>query len=91
MARMADASGERSIYEAALDRPIEIYDNTGSRIRAVRVFVVEISRTTSPSYALAFHDADGETLEWLQYDTLEIALDQAAELGIGRTEWSEIA
>lgn len=41
-------------------------------------------------YELAFYRDDGEWLEGLQYDTLEIALDQASDLiRVEREDWEE--
>ena len=44
----------------------------------------------SEAYNLAFYRDDGELLEYLQFDTLEIALDQAKAIaGIQPSEWRE--
>ena len=41
-------------------------------------------------YNLAFYRDDGELLEYLQFDSLEIALDQAkAIVGVQPSEWRE--
>jgi len=40
------------------------------------------------SFALELYDAAGALLESLQFETLEIALDQAAEIiGVQRADW----
>ena len=39
-------------------------------------------------FALALYGTEGETMEWLQFETLDIALDQATDiLGIPRDGW----
>ncbi|HVG36035.1 MAG TPA: hypothetical protein VM911_23490 [Pyrinomonadaceae bacterium] len=41
-------------------------------------------------YSLAFYSDKGEALEYLQFDTLDIAIDQARDIaGIQPSEWRE--
>lgn len=74
-------------------KPICIYgDDPPEPLDPEWVGVIEISDMNEgrgpDEYAVALYGSDGRCLEWLQFETLQIALDQArAILGIEQDEW----
>lgn len=53
------------------------------------VFAPSTPKSVNESYVLYFLDADGNELEFLQFDTLEIALDQARAIGgVANEDWT---
>ena len=59
-------------------------------IPVVSVAIVRHKGGRRESFTLEFYDCTGTRLECLQFETLEIALDQAAALvGLGPQSWSE--
>ena len=54
------------------------------------VFVPSSPNFVVESYVLYFLDADGNDLEFLPFDTLEIALDQARAIaGVADSDWTQ--
>ena len=71
-----------------------IYDSDGRPMTPHWAFVVDSSvqwhgrSNRLEGFDVALYSDDGVMLEWLQYETLEIALDQACELlGIKQYAW----
>jgi hypothetical protein len=74
---------------------VPIFDNlAGEAIRAEWAAIVQ-SAVNHPGrldqlegFAVALYSEDGVELEWIQFDTLEIALDQGSSiLGVSRGAW----
>ncbi len=85
-ARLRDELKPLPIWSAESHEPINP-DWVGIN-RAVRR--ADQSSSVAEGYNLAFYRDSGELLEYLQFDTLEIALDQAEAIaGVQPSEWRE--
>ncbi len=70
--------------------PLSIFDSDGQPLRATRLIIdlVPVDDARREQYLLRFVGSDGEDLEVMQFDTLPIALDQAAAVvGVMPDEW----
>jgi hypothetical protein len=70
----------RAIYSGTGDPPEPLDIHTAA--------IVHINRDGRECFVLALHDEHGRLVEFLQFETLQIAVDQAAEiLGVEPTDW----
>lgn len=74
--------------------PVPVYDTDAQPISAVWLAIVYWEHPTQPNrdrYELQFIDAEGQWLEGLLFDTLEIAVDQAVDIaGIPIDQWETV-
>ena len=72
-------------------KPVPIYAPEPIRPVWLAVsFVPSTPKNVAESYVLSFLDAVGDELEFIQFDTLEIALDQALAIaGVEHADWTE--
>jgi hypothetical protein len=67
-------------------RPFEIH--IGKPVQVDWLAVTHATSKRLESFNLVFFRADGSPIDWAQFDTLEIALDQAhAIAGVELSEW----
>ena len=72
-------------------KPVPIYspDPISAEWLAI-TFAPATPKNVVESYVIFFFDSDGRELEFLQFDTLDIALDQAhAIVGVKQDEWHQ--
>lgn len=86
---------ETIIFTTKIPDNFEIPIFNGDPPEQIKAVALEISGGMANQirkvYSLIFRDAKGDELERLQFDTLDIALDQARRLvGINRVDWTEI-
>ena len=91
---MADQAGETLVRFLRMPehlQPVPIYAPDPIRPDWLAiVFVPSTPNSVVESFVLYFLDADGNDLEFLQFDTLEIALDQAnAIAGVANGDWTQ--
>lgn len=73
--------------------PVPVYTAGGEGgdvrpIPATWLGIIEVQEDGRRSYELGFYTDDGQRLEGLQFDSLDIALDQAADIvGVTADEW----
>lgn len=75
-------------------RDVPIYYADGSQIPAATAEIVWLpaEHPAQERFELAFFDAEGDFLEGLAFETLEIALDQAKAIAdIDGTQWEVLA
>ncbi|MFT5094953.1 MAG: hypothetical protein ACI8P0_000090 [Planctomycetaceae bacterium] len=72
-------------------KPVPIYLPEPIRPEWLAVtFVPSTPKSVAETYVLSFLDTDGDELEFLQFETLEIALDQARAIaGVEHFDWTE--
>ena len=90
---MEDAIVVRRFKLRPHDKPVPIYSGRGEPIPADWMAIVHWreSHHAPESFSVTFLSEDGTWLEGLNYDTLDIALDQAASLtGVKPEEWEVV-
>ena len=76
----------RRVWLKEMPRPFEIH--VGKLVQVDWLAVTHETSKRLESFNLVFFSADGSPIDWAQFDTLEIALDQAhAIVGVQSSEW----
>jgi hypothetical protein len=71
-------------------KPLIIHDEDDEPIEAEWAAIVEGGKAPKEWFRVSFMSDEGEEVESLSFETLEIALDQAKEIaGIDHDEWTE--
>ena len=86
---MNDAIRETVVRRVRLTekhRPFEI--DVGRLVQPDWLAITHATGKNIDSFNLVFFGGDGNPIDWVQYDSVEIALDQAhAMIGVERSEW----
>lgn len=70
-------------------KPAELYDADGRLVPVDRLRIVRARLDGADQFILEALDERGEVVECLQWETLEIALDQAAAIyGVAQDKWT---
>lgn len=86
----------RHVRLQARHLPVPIYTLTSAGreplpIQPTWMGVVHWSDDTGESYELSFYEDNGRWVEGMEYDTLEIAIDQGADIvGVLPDEWESV-